>query len=256
MNFTAEQLQENFDKLIGYIDKYFEDGTRKDQLRALYLDHEERLLMMPASGNINYHNCFPGGYVDHVIRVIDMAIAVNEMWESYGANMNHTLEELIFAALNHDLGKIGTEEAEQYIVNPSDWHRKNQGKIYTNNPVNSFMTVPDRSLKLLSDRGIKVSDNEWFGIKLHDGMYEESNKPYYVNYNPESALRTNLPYILHQADMMASKIEKDLLASQPQAHNAAPRTNVKPTKRSVIIPEAITQAQKDDLMNVFGKLFE
>lgn len=255
MNFTAEQLQENFDKLISYIDKYFE-GDRKEQLKKLYMDHEERLLLMPASGNINYHNCFPGGYVDHVIRVIDMAITVNEVWESYGANMNHTQEELIFAALNHDLGKIGTEEAEQYIINPSEWHRKNQGKIYTNNPVNSFMTVPDRSLKLLSDRGIKVSDNEWFGIKLHDGMYEESNKPYYVNYNPESALRTNLPYILHQADMMASKVEKDIINNQLNIQPSTPKTGIKPNKRSLTIPESISQEQKDDLMDVFGKLFE
>ena len=255
MNFTAEQLQENFDKLISYIDKYFE-GDRKEQLKKLYMDHEERLLLMPASGNINYHNCFPGGYVDHVIRVIDMAITVNEVWESYGANMNHTQEELIFAALNHDLGKIGTEEAEQYIINPSEWHRKNQGKIYTNNPINSFMTVPDRSLKLLSDRGIRVSDNEWFGIKLHDGMYEESNKPYYVNYNPESALRTNLPYILHQAYMMASKVEKDIINSQLNIQPSTPKTSIKPSKRSLTIPESISQEQKDDLMDVFGKLFE
>ena len=32
MNFTAEQLQENFDKLISYIDKYFE-GDRKEVIR-------------------------------------------------------------------------------------------------------------------------------------------------------------------------------------------------------------------------------
>jgi hypothetical protein len=255
MNLTAEQLQENFDKLISYIDKHFE-GERKEQLLKLYNDHEERLLLMPASGNINYHNCFPGGYVDHVIRVIDMSIAVNTMWEAYGANMNHTVEELVFAALNHDLGKIGTEASEQYIPNPSDWHRKNQGKIYTNNPANSFMTVPDRSLKLLADRGIKVSENEWFGIKLHDGMYEEANKPYYVNYNPESALRTNLPYILHQADMMASKVEKDLMAKQPQAESFAPKTSIKPAKKGMSIPENLSQQEKDDLLNVFGKLFD
>ena len=251
MNFTVEELQSNFDKLISYIEEYFE-GTRKEQLVKLYMDHEERLMLMPASGNINYHNCFPGGYVDHVIRVIDMAIAVNTMWESYGANMNHTVEELVFAALNHDLGKIGTEEAEQYIPNPSEWHRKNQGKIYTNNPVNAFMTVPDRSLKLLADRGIAVTENEWFGIKLHDGMYEEANKPYYVNYNPESSLRTNLPYILHQADMMASKVEKDLIAKTPQAIESKP----KQTKRSAVIPQDISQEQKEDLMKAFGKLFE
>ena len=34
-----------------------------------------------------------------------------------------------------------------------------------------------------------------------------SNKPYLVSFNPDSRLRSNLPLILHQADMMASRIE-------------------------------------------------
>ena len=87
-------------------------------------------------------------------------------------------------------------------------------------------------------------------------MYEESNKPYYVNYNPESALRTNLPYILHQADMMASKVEKDIINSQLTIQPSTPKTSIKPSKRSLTIPESISQEQKDDLMDVFGKLFE
>jgi hypothetical protein len=247
MKLTAEQLQDNFNKLIKYIDTHF-TGERKDQLLKLYTDHQERLMLMPASGNINYHNCFPGGYVDHVIRVMDMAIVVNDMWKSFGANINHTQEELLFAALNHDLGKIGTEEAEQYIPNPSDWHRKNQGKEYTNNPINSFMTVPDRSLKLLADRNIFVSENEWYGIKLHDGMYEEANKPYFINYNPESALRTNLPYILHQADMMASKVEKDIMGDKKQIQK--PKTNTSK------VTKVMTEDEQQSLINVFDKLFK
>jgi len=247
MKLTAEQLQDNFNKLIKYIDTHF-TGERKDQLLKLYTDHQERLMLMPASGNINYHNCFPGGYVDHVIRVMDMAIVVNDMWKSFGANINHTQEELLFAALNHDLGKIGTEEAEQYIPNPSDWHRKNQGKEYTNNPINSFMTVPDRSLKLLADRNIFVSENEWYGIKLHDGMYEEANKPYFINYNPESALRTNLPYILHQADMMASKVEKDIMGNKKQIQK--PKTNTSK------VAKVMTEDEQQSLINVFDKLFK
>jgi len=247
MKLTAEQLQDNFNKLIKYIDTHF-TGERKDQLLKLYTDHQERLMLMPASGNINYHNCFPGGYVDHVIRVMDMAIVVNDMWKSFGANINHTQEELLFAALNHDLGKIGTEEAEQYIPNPSDWHRKNQGKEYTNNPINSFMTVPDRSLKLLADRNIFVSENEWYGIKLHDGMYEEANKPYFINYNPESALRTNLPYILHQADMMASKVEKDIMGDKKQIQK--PKTNTSK------VAKVMTEDEQQSLINVFDKLFK
>ena len=38
-------------------------------------------------------------------------------------------------------------------------------------------------------------------------MYEEANKPYLVSFNPDSRLRSNLPLILHQADMMASRVE-------------------------------------------------
>jgi hypothetical protein len=247
MNYTAEELQENYKKFLSFIDKYV-TGDRKEKLKQLYLDHEERIMMMPASGTAHYHNCFIGGYVDHVIRVMECALDVDELWSKHGATKDYTTEELIFAALNHDLGKIGSEDAEQYIHNPSDWHRKNQGKLYTNNPANSFMTVPDRGLKLLYDRGIKISDNEWFGIKLHDGMYEEANKPYYVSWNPDSALRTNLPYVLHQADMMASKIESNMMKEEPVV--------TFPEKKTAKKKGSITDSDKDNLKNTFDQLFK
>lgn len=249
MILTAEQLQDNFNKLISIIDEQI-SSPRKEKLIAMYREHEERLMLMPASGNINYHNCFVGGYVDHVIRVTECANEVHKLWVRMGSTVNYTVEELIFAAINHDLGKMGSEEAEQYIYNTSEWHRKNQGKLYTNNPTNSFMTVPDRSLKLLNDRQISVTDNEWFGIKLHDGMYEEANKPYYVSYNPESALRTNLPYILHQADMMASRIEKNMADS-----NSETITQSTPLKKSSL-SKTFEKADKDELKNVFDQLFK
>ena len=40
-------------------------------------------------------------------------------------------------------------------------------------------------------------------------IYDDVNKPYYVTFNPDSKLRTNLVHILHQADFLASKIEYD-----------------------------------------------
>ncbi len=210
MNLTAEQLSANFNELLDVIGDLA--SPRREQLAKLHQDHQERIMMMPASGTLHYHNCWPGGYVDHVIRVAKLATLTNKFWAAAGATINFTEEELLFAAICHDLGKIGTEQAEQYIPNDSKWHRENQGKMYNNNPANAFMTVPDRSLKLLTDRNIPVSENEWFAIKLHDGMYEEANKPYYVSYNPESRLRSNIAYILHQADMMASRIENDMRA--------------------------------------------
>jgi hypothetical protein len=251
-NLTAEQLQENFLKLVGYIDTYI-PGDRGKDLKMLYNDHAERIMLMPASGNENYHNCFVGGYVDHVIRVIDSALELAKTWKSFGATESFTTEELVFAALNHDLGKIGTEENEMYIMNDSEWHRKNQGKIYKMNPANAFMTVPDRSLRLLAERGISVSENEWFGIKLHDGMYDESNRHYYISHDPNSRLRTNLPYILHQADQLAARIEYEMWVAAQSPFTA---TTIKHKKANVETTTALSDDQKEDLMAAFNNLFK
>jgi hypothetical protein len=248
-NLTAEELQQNYIKLTSYIDKYI-TGDRAAQLKKLYEEHAERIMLMPASGTEHYHNCFVGGYVDHVIRVIDGALAIKNVWEGFGSNINFTEEELVFAALNHDLGKIGTEEHEMYVLNDSEWHRKNQGKIYKYSPANSFMTVPDRSLKLLADRGIRVSENEWFGIKLHDGMYDESNKHYYISYDVNSRLRTSLPYILHQADQMAARVEYEAWAAN---NSEMPKAR---TKSNIETTTSLSDDQKADLMSAFNDLFK
>ena len=71
------------------------------------------------------------------------------------------------------------------------------------------MKVPDRGLWLLQHFGVKVTDKEYIGIKLTDGLYDEANKSYLMSYNPDFGLRSNMAYILHQADMMATHIEFD-----------------------------------------------
>lgn len=72
------------------------------------------------------------------------------------------------------------------------------------------MAVPDRSLHMLTKAGILYSDNEMLSIKLHDGLYDDANKQYLCSYNPETKPRTSLIFIIHQADMLASRIEFEL----------------------------------------------
>jgi hypothetical protein len=69
------------------------------------------------------------------------------------------------------------------------------------------MTVPDRGLFLLQQAGIQLTSNEWIAIKTHDGLYDDANQPYLKGYMPETKPRTSLPFILHQADLMAARIE-------------------------------------------------
>ena len=125
---TAEELSNNYDKFVNVI-KTEIDGERGERLLQFYDSVSERLVTAPASGNINYHNCFAGGYVDHVLNVVDAALKLFEVWKASGGTITYTREELVFAAINHDLGKIGDLDHDYYIPNPSEWHRKNQGKI-------------------------------------------------------------------------------------------------------------------------------
>mgnify|MGYP003637092277 CR=1 FL=1 len=202
------QIVQNWNDLEKIIETKF-SKERTPKLKAMYAKLQDRMMMAPASGIVHYHNCFAGGYVDHVLRVIDCAKRIDSQWEIMGAEVTHTEEELIFSALNHDLGKVGDMTNDYYIPNPSEWHRKNQGKLYKFNPELDYMSVPDRSLFLLAQNGIKYSYNEAIAIRLHDGMYDDANIQYLKTFNTDKEIKSNLPTILHHADHMASRIEHD-----------------------------------------------
>ena len=205
---TPEQIQHNWNNLRQLIDAEF-TGERLEKLNEMYDYFEERMMFAPASGKEHFHNCHAGGYVEHVMHVTMSALQIKQLWEKNGATINFTDEELVFAALHHDLGKIGDLAEDYYTPNDSDWHRKNQGLVYKHNGNLQYMSVTDRALFLLQHFGVSMSENEYIGLMLTDGLYEEANKSYYIGYSPDRALKTNIAYILHQADMMATHIEFD-----------------------------------------------
>ena len=234
MNLTEKQLTDNWESLIQRIRDNF-DSNRRDNLLKLYNDLSEQIMLAPASGIEHFHNCFIGGYVDHVLRVMDCAERLYVQWEDMGADMSgYTKEELMFCAINHDLGKVGDKDNEYYVPNPSDWHRKNQGKIYDPNPNIQHMTVPDRSIWLLSQYDVKFSQNEMIGILTHDGVYDSANDAYLKPWGKEKALWNNLPIILHHADHMASRIEyegwksgiKSKFVKTPKTNNQKPKLSI------------------------------
>lgn len=182
-------------------------SPRKDNLIKMYEALAEKILTAPASSHSTRHNCFPGGYIDHVNRVVNCSLELYNTWSRLGSNIsNFTREELVFAAINHDLGKIGNAKEDYYIPNDSDWHVK-RGQIYKINGKLTFMKVPDRSLFLLQEYGIDVSENEYLAIKLHDGLYSKGNESYLMGGLPEFSLNCDMPILLHHADHLATLIE-------------------------------------------------
>ena len=205
---TEQQILDNWNKLIKLVEDTFE-GERKEKLLEMYKHFEDRMVTAPASGKAAYHNAMVGGYVEHVLHVTDCAVQLKKLWESNGANINFTEEELIFAAMHHDLGKVGDLEQDYYIPQDSEWHRKNRGEIFKHNPNLQYMTVTDRAIFILNHFQITMSEWEYIGLRLTDGLYEDANKTYLMSYNPDWSLKSNIAYILHQADMMATHIESD-----------------------------------------------
>ena len=207
MKLSAEQIQSNWEIFLNNIEVHI-TGERKQKLLDFYKKYEERIMLMPAAHKKEYHNAFPGGYVEHVNRVVRCSLKQSTLWKEEGADMTtFTEEELVFSAINHDLGKMGDEENESYIPQTDKWRRDKLGEDYMFNKKVPFASVPDRGLFLLQSHGIQYSFNEMLAIQTHDGLYDEANKKYLFAFMPEQKPRTSLPFILHQADLMAARIE-------------------------------------------------
>ena len=248
---TAEQIQSNWEKFLNNIETYI-TGERKERLINFYKKYEERIVMMPAAHKKEYHNAFPGGYVDHVNRVVECCLKINKVWVDMGVDdSTYTIEELVFSAINHDLGKMGDENHESYIPQDDKWRKEKLGEDYKFNSNLPFASVPDRGLFLLQSNGIKYSFNEMITIQTHDGLYDDANKKYFMSYIPENKPRTSLPYIVHQGDLMAARIEfeKEWF---PKFNNPSPKKEVKKTIATK--DKALGKLKNPNLKNIFDSL--
>lgn len=208
MSLTAEQIQKNYQKHLKIVDTYI--GDRKESVKELLSHMEETYMMAPASGKSWHHNAFAGGYVDHVNRVVEYAVKQSRLYEEMGGTIDYTEEELVFAAIFHDLGKLGDGDKENYIPQTDKWRQDKLSEMYTYNSDLDFMLVPDRSLYILQKFGIQVSQKEWLGIRLHDGVFDKANEAYFFSHMESSRQKTSIVSVLHSADFLASKVEYDI----------------------------------------------
>jgi len=257
MKLTAEQIQANWEEFCKNIETYI-SSPRKEKLLEFYEKYAERIMMMPAAHKKEYHNAFPGGYIEHVNRVVRCALKQAKLWEEEGADMStFTEEELVFSAINHDLGKMGSEEHESYIPQTDKWRKEKLGEDYMFNKAVPFASVPDRGLFMLQSHGVQYTFNEMLAIQTHDGLYDEGNKKYLFAFMPEQKPRTSLPFILHQADLMAARIEferewlpKFKNSVLPQEENFTLKTETKKSTKD----KALSQLESKGLMDLFDKL--
>jgi len=205
---NAEQISKNYEKHLKIVDTYI--GDRTDGIKSMLHHMQETYMMAPASGKTWYHNAFPGGYVDHVNRVVQYAVEQHRLYIKMGGTVDYSEEQLVFSALFHDLGKIGDGDKPNYIPQTDKWRQDKLSEMYTFNPDLDFMLIPDRSLYILQKFGIKVDQKEFLGIRCHDGVFDKANEAYFFSHVESSRQKTALISVLHTADFLASKVEYDM----------------------------------------------
>jgi len=205
--YTSDQLQENYNKFILFISTSF-TGDRKDKLLKLHTDFEEQIILSPASSKKHFHLAYVGGYMDHILNVCKASRGVKKLYVAMGGTIDFTDDELLMCCLCHDLGKLGDKGTEYYIPQDIEWHLK-RGEVFKINGELQKMHVTHRSLYLLQQYDIKLTQKEYIGILTSDGIYCEDNKYYFCNDIKDNSLKTNLPYIVHLSDFIACRTEND-----------------------------------------------
>lgn len=194
MALSQEELDKNWNKLVELITKL---GDRSESVSNLVDALGERLYLCPASGKDTYHNSFPGGLLDHSLRVLGNAVKLNS---TFGWNLSK--DSLIIASLFHDLGKIGDLEREYYLPQTDQWRRDKLGEMYMYNKNMQYMTIPDRSIFLCQHFGVVLTLDEMLAIRLNDGFIVEENRQYCLK-------EPLLAHVIMTADYISTMQEKN-----------------------------------------------
>jgi len=208
--YNDEQLDEHVEQFLEIIKTEF-SGERQEKLLELYTSdiYSVRLRESPAASVGYFHNAFVGGYCLHVMNVITNAQMLTNFYSKRGGTVDWEMEEIVFAAMHHDLGKLGDETGPTYIINDDDWSLNKRKMFFVLNPDIQHMDHGTRGYYVMSQFGIKYSWKEMLGIRLADGLYEEGNAEYLKQFQEDKQLKTNLPHVLHCADILAAKMEQD-----------------------------------------------
>ena len=199
MSLAPEEIEQNWLRFRSLCEKL---GDRTPSFTAMLNELEDRLVLCPASAKADYHGAFPGGLVDHSLRVLNHLVALNKTYD-----WKLPKESMIIAALFHDIGKLGMPGSDSgndfYIEQTDNWRRDKLGEVYRYNNDIPYMTTPDRSVFLMQHYQIRLTPDEWLCIKLNDGFVLQENKPYCLKISP-------LVYGIQTADFISTMIEKNV----------------------------------------------
>jgi len=131
----------------------------------------EDLYSAPASNMESMYNAFPGGLIDYILTVTKYGIKLNDILPE---SQRVDKKSIIRVCFLHQLGKV-----KLYKFCESEWHRKNQGKMYDFNEDLVSMRVGERSAYYSLRYGVELSDEEYQSILNYDKTDDDKQSKWY-----------------------------------------------------------------------------
>lgn len=178
------------EKIVANTKKFFETATNNGFMNnELMAFLGQDFIKAPASSMADYHNAFEGGLIDHSLRVASYAVKINNVLPE-DEKVNQV--SLLKVCLLHAIGK-----AKLYTPCTSEWHRKNQGKMYEFNNDITSMRVGERSAYYILSHGVSLTEDEFAAIVFFDKV-DDKMSDYYNSMLGELLKMANTLAIKHE----------------------------------------------------------
>jgi hypothetical protein len=150
-----EIIAKNFEHYIKMVETKLSNRNGSEKLLEFLQAHVGEFACAPAATHLHYGGAYDGGMVEVSLQTLKFAAKLNVAYEA-----NIPADSLVACSLLSLIGSHGTDQASFFLFNDSEWHRKNQGAIFTINPKLANLSVPNLSLWRLGSLGFQLSPEE------------------------------------------------------------------------------------------------
>ena len=163
------------EQIVKNTKKYFQTAQEQGFMTEELMNFlGESFIKAPASTMADLHNAFEGGLIDHLLRVTKYAVSINE--NVLSENLKLQKKDLIKVCFLHQIGK-----AHLYLPCTSEWHIKNQGKMYDFNNELTSMRVGERSAYYAISHGVILTEEEYQAIINFDKDDSDLQSKYHTS---------------------------------------------------------------------------
>ncbi len=134
-----------------------------------------------------------------------MGIKQLQLLQEQGLQINFTRQELLTSLILFNIGALGQPQSPLYLASGNKY-QIDRGNFYEYSNDVKFMRGMDRTFFMLQKFEIKLSYNEYLGIRLAYGPYDESSDSYFNMQQQSLQNKNTMFYIVYTANMLSSVI--------------------------------------------------